>query len=161
MFRHLKDNKGDANVSKMTLIAIVFVVGAILLILITSAFRNPINRWFETVTKDWFADKNGEFKLMIDPFDMYERGSNGLYTDLEYSFIEEETGRRYVLQGVATMQETTNSSRYVSWKIYYPNGQVYESSGPNVITFSDDGKTVTIGTTYTTQRVFEAQLPNK
>ena len=59
--KHLQSNRGDANVSKMTIIAIVFVVGAILLIMTTSAFRNPINRWFGKVTAGWFADENGEF----------------------------------------------------------------------------------------------------
>lgn len=64
--QHLSNNKGDANVSKMTLIAIVFVVGAILLVLTTSAFRNPINRWFEKVTTGWFANENGMFTQSID-----------------------------------------------------------------------------------------------
>ena len=55
----MRNNKGDANVSKMTMIAIVFVVGAILLVLVTSAFRSPINNWFNKVTNGWFADENG------------------------------------------------------------------------------------------------------
>lgn len=64
---HLTGNKGDANISKMTLIAIIFVVGAILLVMTTSAFRGPINRWFSTVTNDWFASENGMFDLGIKP----------------------------------------------------------------------------------------------
>lgn len=61
LIKHMRNNRGDANVSKMVLIALVFVVGAILLVMITSAFRGPINRWLSTVTNDWFADDNGKF----------------------------------------------------------------------------------------------------
>lgn len=70
MFSHIKDNKGDANVSKMVIIAIVFVVGAILLVMFTSAFRGPIGHWFETVVLDWFdhEGKNGEFQYS-NPFE--------------------------------------------------------------------------------------------
>ena len=52
---HLADNRGDENISKMIWVAIVFVVGAILLIMVTSAFRGPIKRWYEKVVTDWFA----------------------------------------------------------------------------------------------------------
>lgn len=55
---HLQNNSGDTNVSKMIMIAIVFVVGAILLIMVTSAFRGPVKRWYETVANDWF-DQDG------------------------------------------------------------------------------------------------------
>lgn len=58
---HIRNNRGDTNVSRMTMIAVVFVVGAILLVLTTSAFRNPINRWFGKVTNDWFSHDNGMF----------------------------------------------------------------------------------------------------
>ena len=61
LIKHMRNNRGDANVSKMTLIALVFVVGAICLILVTSAFRSPINNWFRQVTAGWFADNNGKF----------------------------------------------------------------------------------------------------
>lgn len=65
--KHTANHQGDANVSRMTIIAIVFVVGAILLVMTTSAFRNPINRWFSTVANDWFASENGMFDLGIKP----------------------------------------------------------------------------------------------
>ena len=55
---HLADNRGDENISKMIWVAIVFVVGAILLVMVTSAFRGPIKRWYEKVVTDWF-DTNG------------------------------------------------------------------------------------------------------
>ena len=41
---------------------IVFVVGAILLVLVTSAFQNPIKTWFETTVKAWFnKDTTGKY----------------------------------------------------------------------------------------------------
>ena len=60
---HLADNRGDENISKMIWVAIVFVVGAILLIMVTSAFRGPIKRWYEKVVTDWFdtAGNNGGY----------------------------------------------------------------------------------------------------
>ena len=82
--QHLSNNKGDANVSKMTLIAVAFVVGAILLVLTTSAFKNPINRWLAKVSNDWFAEENGEFNLMLDPLAAYEKRENGTYKGLQY-----------------------------------------------------------------------------
>ena len=81
--RHLRDNKGDANVSKTTVIAIVFVVGAILLVLTTSAFRNPINRWFDKVQSGWFGGDNGYYALN-DPYILYERNENGSIKGLNY-----------------------------------------------------------------------------
>ncbi len=54
IIKHLKNNNGDANVSKALHIAIVFVVGAILLIMMTSSFQGPIHDWFGTRMDDWF-----------------------------------------------------------------------------------------------------------
>ena len=62
MRAHLSDNRGDENISKMIWVAIVFVVGAILLVLVTSAFQNPIKTWFETTVKAWFnKDTTGKY----------------------------------------------------------------------------------------------------
>ena len=60
---HLQSNSGDTNVSKMIMVAIVFVVGAILLVMVTSATRGPIQHWYETVVVDWFdqSGKNGGY----------------------------------------------------------------------------------------------------
>ena len=60
---HLADNRGDENTSKMIWVAIVFVVGAILLVMVTSAFKGPIKRWYEKVITDWFdtAGNNGGY----------------------------------------------------------------------------------------------------
>lgn len=81
--RHLRDNRGDANVSRMTMIAIVFVVGAILLVMTTSAFRNPINRWFNKVQASWFGGDNGYYALN-DPYILYEKNANGSIKGLNY-----------------------------------------------------------------------------
>lgn len=68
---HLADNRGDENISKMIWVAIVFVVGAILLIMVTSAFKGPIKTWYETVIKDWFdpSGNNGGYSYdnSMDP----------------------------------------------------------------------------------------------
>ncbi len=60
---HLSDNRGDENISKMIWIAIVFVVGAILLLLITTAFKGPISNWYNNTIDGWFADGNGGFNI--------------------------------------------------------------------------------------------------
>lgn len=80
---HAKNNSGDANVSRITLIAIVFVVGAILLVLTTSAFRQPINNWFDKVTASWFKDSNGMFEA--DNQWLFEaQNENGTYSGAIY-----------------------------------------------------------------------------
>lgn len=84
--RHLRNNRGDANVSRMTMIAIVFVVGAILLVMTTSAFRSPINRWFSTVTKDWFADSNGMYEA-DNQWLFMSKNKNGTYENAVYILI--------------------------------------------------------------------------
>ena len=144
MFKHLSDNKGDANVSKMTMIAIVFVVGAILLVLTTSAFKNPINRWFETVTKDWFAFENGMFEA-DNAFLGVERNANGTYKDVEYVYYRPD-GSYSVLGGV---ERATNGSfgfdtfTHVS---YDANGRVQYMQGMpgGTCAISQDGTSITI-----------------
>lgn len=87
--QHLRNNKGDANVSKMTIIAIAFVVGAILLVLTTSAFRNPINRWFDKVQASWFADENGMYEA-DNKFLFAERLENGTIKGATYIYYWED-----------------------------------------------------------------------
>lgn len=60
---HLADNRGDENISKMIWVAIVFVVGAILLLMITAAFNGPIREWYEGVIDSWFNENNGGFEV--------------------------------------------------------------------------------------------------
>ena len=83
---HAKNNSGDANVSRMTLIAIVFVVGAILLVLTTSAFRQPINNWFDKVTASWFKDSNGMFEA-DNRWLFMSKNENGTYENAVYIAI--------------------------------------------------------------------------
>ncbi|MBR2300442.1 MAG: hypothetical protein IKA41_00590 [Bacteroidaceae bacterium] len=62
---HLADNRGDENVSKMIWIAIVFIVGAILLAIITAAFNGKIKTWFNGLIDSWFG--NGTNALNSTP----------------------------------------------------------------------------------------------
>ena len=62
---HLADNRGDENISKMIWVAIAFVVGAILLVMVTSAFQGPIHDWYTGVIKSWF-DPSAENGAYID-----------------------------------------------------------------------------------------------
>ena len=57
---HLADNTGDENVTKMIWVVIVFVVGAILLALITGAFKGQITNWYNNVINSWFNEANGK-----------------------------------------------------------------------------------------------------
>lgn len=59
---HITDNKGDENVAKMIWIAVAFIVGAIILALLTWAFKGPISEWFEGVVDSWF-DKDSTSPL--------------------------------------------------------------------------------------------------
>jgi ABC-type lipoprotein release transport system permease subunit len=63
---HLADNRGDENISKMIWVAIVFVVGAILLIMVSSAFQGPIKEWYENVINDWFKQSTGAYGSAAD-----------------------------------------------------------------------------------------------
>lgn len=53
---HLADNRGDENVSKMIWIAIAFIVGAILLAIVTAAFNGKIKTWFNGLIDAWFGN---------------------------------------------------------------------------------------------------------
>ena len=54
----IKDNTGDENITKMIWVAIVFIVGAILLVMVSTAFNGPIHDWYQKVIRGWF-DKDG------------------------------------------------------------------------------------------------------
>ena len=143
MFKHIKDNKGDVNVSKMTMVAIVFVVGAILLVLTTSAFRSPMNRWFEKVTTGWFASENGMYEA-DNPFLGYEKNANGTYKGARYIC--------YYFDGscnVLECPEDCTTDEYIWYMTYYDNGNprfdvCYDKNTEAII--SEDGRTITIGT---------------
>ena len=154
MFKHLHNNKGDANVSKMTLIALVFVVGAILLVLVTSAFRNPINRWFDKVQASWFADENGIYEA-DNPFVGYQRNKNGTYQGLQY--IYHTNDGYFVLKNIAEL-DSSNQFVWVAYDKYDNSGKQISSGGTSISGFllkiSEDGSTVSDG-----RRTYVAQLP--
>lgn len=56
---HLCDNSGDENITKLIWISIAFIVGAILLALLTQAFKGPIKNWFVNKVNEWFNANNG------------------------------------------------------------------------------------------------------
>lgn len=87
LVQHLHDNKGETNVSKMVLVAIVFVVGVVLLVMTTSAFKGPIANWWQARAEDWFADSTGKFAYENDAFWMYERNDNGTYKGVNLSHV--------------------------------------------------------------------------
>ena len=141
---HLRDNTGDANVSKMTWVAIVFIVGAILLVLVTSAFRNPIHRWFDKVSNDWFASENGMFEA-DNPFMFAERADNGTIKGAKY--------RLYYGNGFYEELEVPESLKngFHGYLVvqYKPDGtNAMPGFGPDAgqgnISISEDGSYITI-----------------
>lgn len=142
--KHITNHQGDANVSRMTMIAIVFVVGAILLVMTTSAFRNPINRWFSKVSNDWFASENGEFNLMIDPFSGYERNANGTIKGVKYICYFSD-GSYEILTGVEGAKNgivpdyTFWGSNYDASGSFFSDLSYYSGS----CAISDDGTVIT------------------
>ena len=150
---HLCNHRGDANVSKVTIIAIVFVVGAILLILTTSAFRSPINRWFTSVSTQWFSNENGEYALN-DPFMTMSRAENGSYEGAVY-IARYPDGHYWVLEKPNELPIGTVPERTYYITRYDPSGTVQTTN--SVIgnsSISADGKTITWG-----GFIFEAELP--
>ena len=137
---HLKDNAGDSNVSKMTWVALVFVVGAILLVLVTSAFRNPIHRWFDKVSNDWFASENGMYEA-DNSLVGYKRNEHGIYEDLEYR-MELANGYYEVLH-LSGIQN--GISRNISSEVYGPDGtREYLDLGNCKCEISADGTTINV-----------------
>ena len=149
---HLTGNKGDANVSKMTLIAIIFVVGAILLVMTTSAFRGPINRWFDKVTDGWFAESNGMFEA-DNAFLGVEKNANGTYKGVRYICYSSD-GSYSVLHGVEQAVNGRVDDFVLGTSDYtanggYDGGSMYFEGD---CTISDDGTAITIhGWTYVAQ----------
>lgn len=161
--KHFKSNSGDSNVSKMTWVALVFVVGAILLVLITSAFRNPINRWFDKVQASWFNHENGEFGLLNQQY-MYDMNENGTYKNVRYIHYNEKYNYYIVLNAVESFENGQIVKRYkydyytADWK---PDGT--GGTGSSIaqipVTISDDGKTITFHHDKSEDVTFTAELP--
>lgn len=143
----MHDNSGDANISKMTLIAIVFVVGAILLLLITSAFNGPITTWFNEVITSWFDSANGDYVLQ-DPLLFYEKNANGTYQGLRY-IRQNADGTYEVLQATESMENGKIESYSVSH--YFADGTlkedktyIYPYHAKASLQISEDGQAITI-----------------
>ena len=56
---HLLDNSGDENITRMIWISVAFIIGAIILAILTNAFRGPIANWFNNKIAEWFNNGNG------------------------------------------------------------------------------------------------------
>lgn len=141
---YLRDNSGDSNVSKMTWVALVFVVGTILLILVTSAFRNPIHRWFDKVSNDWFASENGMFEA-DNPFMFAEKAENGTIKGAKYRLYYDNGGYDE-LEVPEGMQNGFDTYCVVA---YNPDGSaVLPGFGPEIgqgnVSISEDGSYITI-----------------
>jgi hypothetical protein len=150
--QHLTDNRGDENTSKMIWVAIVFVVGAILLLLITTAFKEPIKNWYDDTIAEWFDDKNGQY--CTDALAVYEKNDNGTYKDFEY-ILHLDDGRYVVVQGVEYLTNTSDPM-FIDVVEYSADGvaspmSVVVSFGTSI---SDDGSYVVVG-----DEKYYAQLP--
>lgn len=108
--RHLSDNHGEENTSKMAWVAIVFVVGAILLLLTTTAFKQPIQDWYNNVIAEWFHDENGQYSY--DKWAQFEKYSNGLYKGLEYVCYESDGGYVVVHADMESMKNEANNGDF-------------------------------------------------
>ena len=144
LFKHMRSNSGDSNVSKMTIIAIAFVVGAILLVLTTSAFRNPINRWFDKVTNGWFAEENGMYEA-DNRFLFAERLENGTIKDATYIYYLDDAKTKWcVLPYVDDVVDGQNvEGLYFEWNALGLAGGTYVTN-QYYVDISDDGRQIDI-----------------
>lgn len=142
--QHLADNSGDASTSKMMWVAIVFVVGAILLLLTTTAFKQPIQEWYNNITAEWFASENGAYSH--DEFAKYTRNENGTYEGVEYISYN-KNGSYWVLFTDISALVDGETSYDCAYYEYNANG-TYTGKIPAYvsadITISPDGKTITV-----------------
>ena len=141
--QHMRSNKGDANVSKMTIIAIVFVVGAILLVLTTSAFRNPINRWFDKVTAGWFQDDNGMFEA-DNQWLLEERHENGTYKNAVYIIEDAADNFWILLDGTEAICNGSTQTDDIYTYNYFGGHGIGSFDKYSECTISADGRTIII-----------------
>ena len=153
IIEHLCDNRGDENISKMTWVAIIFVVGAILLLLTTTAFKGPIQNWYKDTVAEWFSSENGQYSY--DEWALYEKNENGTYKDVEYIGYHPD-GSYWVLKTDVSKLVDGSTSEDCGYYEYNADGT---STGRMPIYFdadieiSPDGKTITVdGDIYHAQR---------
>ena len=72
MRNHLRDNRGDESTARLTWVAIVFVVAAIILIIMTSSFEGPILQYTENINNEWFNANTGDYQYQ-DPNSGYNK----------------------------------------------------------------------------------------
>lgn len=150
---HLLDNRGDENVSKMTWVAIIFVVGAILLLLTTTAFSGPIKNWYNNTVAEWFNKENGQY--LYDEWALYEKNENGTYKELQYILYNED-GSYQVLMYASEVKHNGNAEDcYMA--SYDANGNwdgCYWNYLSGSTEISNDGRSITVD-----GNIYYAQLP--
>ena len=161
LLQHFRNNQGDSNVSKMTIVAIVFVVGAILLVLTTSAFRNPVHNWFSKVTAGWFEEENGMYEA-DNKFLYAERNTNGTIKDAEYvCYLNDEKTRFFKLPYVNDLVDGQNGDGVcLDWNL--TGAYVVSWVGDDyTLDISDDGLSINMVDIRTGQveETFYAELP--
>lgn len=132
MLQHLRDNTGDENLSKMISIAIVFVVGALVVGMMTWGMSGPVHNWSSHVVGGWYSDGSNE----QDQFSQLERNANGTYKGVYY--VAEWQGKIYIARQDSVANATASSN--VKHDIYDTNGN-YLGTGniQNGLNISPDG----------------------
>lgn len=150
---HLLSNSGDESTSKVIWVAIVFVIGAILLLLVTTAFKEPIQNWYETTVIEWFNGENGQYSY--DQWSVYEKNENGTYKGLQYIMYAENGGYQILLFPEDVQHNGSAGDCYM--QKYDANGN-WDNAEWNylggTVVISNDGKTITVD-----DDVYHAQLP--
>lgn len=153
IIEHLCDNRGDENISKMTWVAIIFVVGAILLLLTTTAFKEPIKNWYDDTVVEWFSAEHGQYSY--DEWSTYEKNENGTYKGMQYVLYFPSGGYQVMMYPSEAVHNGNADECYMM--TYDANGNwdgCYWNYMSGTIQISNDGKTITIdGDEY------HAQLP--
>lgn len=138
---HLLENSGDENVSKMTWVAIIFVVGAILLLLTTTAFKEPIQNWYKDTVAEWFNGENGQYSY--NKWSMYKRNENGTYEGIQY-VLEFPNGDYWVVS--SDVNELPENGTYEGFytQQYNANGEKIgiEDWFAGQVEISNDGRTI-------------------
>lgn len=149
---HLCDNDGLVATPNMILIAIAFVIGSIVLVTTTAAFKEPIQQWYETTVVEWFAGENGQYSY--DEWAAYEKNENGTYKGLDY-VLYLSNGKYVVLRSPETLYNTTDFTEVFATE-YNADGSIetFPCYFVEEIKISNDGRTIRVD-----GQNYHAQLP--
>lgn len=149
---HLCDNDGLVATPNMILIAIAFVIGSIVLVTTTAAFKEPIQQWYETTVVEWFAGENGQYSY--DEWAAYEKNENGTYKGLNY-VLQFDNGKYVVIDSPGDLYNTSDLTDVFVTE-YNADGKAirYPCYFVDKIKISSDGRSITLD-----DQVYHAQLP--